>query len=90
LPMTIFGWTNDNGETIWNGTCWFLRNNSIIRQTRSLQMANLNGNGFGMKTWIDPNTDNMNIKTIWDYAFEFGKSASLWLYGSLWDSTTIQ
>ena len=89
LPMTIFGWTNDNGETIWNGTCWFLRNNSIIRQTRSLQMANLNGNGFGMKTWIDPNTDNMNIKTIWDYAFEFGKSASLWLYGSLWDNTTI-
>lgn len=89
IPMTIFGWTNDNGETIWNGTCWFLRNNSIIRQTRSLQMANLNGNGFGMKTWIDPNTDNMNIKTIWDYAFEFGKSASLWLYGSLWDNTTI-
>ena len=32
---------------------------------------------------------NMNIKTIWDYAFEFGKSASLWLYGSLWDNTTI-
>ena len=52
-------------------------------------MANLNGNGFGMKTWIDPNTDNMNIKTIGDYAFEFRKSASLWLYGSLWDNTTI-
>lgn len=89
LPMTIFGWTNDNWDTIGSGTCWFLRNNSVIRQTRSLQMANLNGNGFGMKTWIDPNTDNMNIKTIWDYAFEFGKSASLWLYGSKWDNTTI-
>ena len=89
IPMTIFGWTNENGEQIGSSTCWFLRNNSIIRQTRSLQMANLNGNGFGMKIWIDPNTDNMNIKTIWDYAFEFGKSASLWLYWSKWDWTTI-
>ena len=89
VPMTIFGWTNENGEAVGTDTCWFLRNNSIIRQTRSLQMANLNGNGFGIKTWIDPNTDNMNIKTIWDYAFEFGKSASLWLWWSKWDNTTI-
>ena len=89
VPMTIFGWTDENGEPVGTGKEWFVRNNSVIRQTKSLQMANLNGGQFGVKTWFDPNTDNHNIKTIGDYAFEFGRAASLGIWGSKGDKSQI-
>lgn len=89
VPMTIFGWTDENGEPVGTGKEWFVRNNSVIRQTKSLQMANLNGGQFGVKTWDDPNTDNYNIKTVGDYAFEFGRAASLGLWGSKGDNSQI-
>ena len=89
IPMSVFGWTNEDGVSVGNTTNWFLRNTRFIKQTKSLQIANLNGSGFGLKTWIDPNTDNANMKIIGDYAFEFSRVASLGLWGSKWDGTTI-
>ena len=89
IPMSIFGWTNEDGVSVGNTTNWFVRNTRFINQTKSLQMANLNGSGFGLKTWIDNNTDNANMKIIGDYAFEFSRVASLGLWGSKWDGTTI-
>lgn len=89
IPMSIFGWTNEDGNSVGNTTNWFVRNTRFIRETKSLQMANLNGSGFGLKTWVDPNTDNANMKIIGDYAFEFSRVASLWLWWSKWDNTQI-
>lgn len=89
IPISIFGWTNDDGVSVGSTTNWFVRNTRFLKQTRSLQMANLNNSGFGLKTWIDPNTDNANMKIIGDYAFEFSRVASLGLWGSKWDNTTI-
>lgn len=89
IPMSIFGWTNEDGTSVGTTTNWFLRNTRFIRETKSLQMANLNGSGFGLKTWIDNNTDNANMKIIGDYAFEFSRVASLGLWGSKGDNTTI-
>ncbi len=89
IPVSIFGWTNEDGVAVGSTTNWFVRNSRFIRETRSLQMANLNGSGFGLKTWIDNNTDNANMKIIGDYAFEFSRVASLGLWGSKWDNTTI-
>lgn len=89
IPMSIFGWTNEDGTAVGTTTNWFVRNTRFIRETKSLQMANLNGSGFGLKTWIDNNTDNANMKIIGDYAFEFSRVASLGLWGSKGDNTTI-
>ena len=89
IPMSIFGWTNEDGSAVGTTTNWFLRNTRFIRETKSLQMANLNGSGFGLKTWIDNNTDNANMKIIGDYAFEFSRVASLGLWGSKGDNTTV-
>ena len=89
IPISIFGWTNDDGVSVWNTTNWFVRNTRFIKQTKSLQMANLSGSGFGLKTRIDPNTDNANMKIIGDYAFEFSRVASLGIWGSKGDNTTI-
>ena len=78
--MSIFGWTNEDGVSVGSTTNWFVRNTRFINQTKSLQMANLNGSGFGLKTWIDNNTDNANMKIIGDYAFEFSRVASLGIW----------
>lgn len=64
IPISIFGWTNEDGVAVGSTTNWFVRNTRFINQTKSLQMANLNGSGFGLKTWIDNNTDNANMKII--------------------------